>query len=57
MQIPDLARFIAADEQELTAIIRDHAEFFRLYRGGQPPWYVMVATPWYIRPAEPRRRA
>ena len=45
VQIPDLARFIAADEQELTAIIRDHTEFFRLYRGGQPPWYVAVATP------------
>ena len=40
--IPDLVRFIAVDEQELTAVIRDHAEFFRLYRGRQPPWYVMV---------------
>ena len=40
--IPDLVRFIAVDEQELVAILRDHAEFFRLYRGRQPPWYVMV---------------
>ena len=41
-RIPDLARLIAVDENELLVILRNHSELFYLCTGGERPWHVNV---------------